>query len=125
MRWDPSTYDDDRELTEYIWHNYPQLLTPLEHKVWTAHSAEWKADRSENPKYAAVVRERWEMRDDPLVVEALSRGCETFAREVRERVLTERAADVFINRCAQCQRIVATPKASQCLWCGYKWHGQR
>jgi hypothetical protein len=27
---DDSTYDDDRESTSYLWHNYRRLLTPLE-----------------------------------------------------------------------------------------------
>jgi hypothetical protein len=125
MRWDPSTYDDDRELTEYIWHNYPNFLTAFEHNVRMAHIADWKADHSENPKYAAVIRERFGMRDDPRVVEALQRDFTTFAREARDRILAEHSSEVFINRCARCQRIVATPKARQCLWCGYKWHDRR
>lgn len=29
---------------------------------------------------------------------------------------------VLINRCPQCSRIVCTPQAKQCLWCGYDWH---
>ncbi|MCA9072212.1 MAG: hypothetical protein KDA84_24970 [Planctomycetaceae bacterium] len=36
-------YDDEFELTEYIWHNYPQLLTPLESLAHKAFFAEQKA----------------------------------------------------------------------------------
>jgi rRNA maturation endonuclease Nob1 len=27
-----------------------------------------------------------------------------------------------INRCPACKRIVRTPRAQHCLWCGHDWH---
>ena len=34
-----------------------------------------------------------------------------------------RTGQVVVNRCPECSRIVKTPLARQCLWCGYDWHG--
>ena len=30
---------------------------------------------------------------------------------------------VVVNRCPACGRVVQTPAAKQCLWCGHGWHG--
>lgn len=121
MRWDPATYDDDRELTDYVWHNYRHLLTAFEWKVWNADTADWKAARA-SEKLAISIRKRWGSQNDPEVAAALVPGIAVFRRQASERILAEHAAEVMINRCARCQRIVATPRARQCLWCGHDWH---
>jgi uncharacterized OB-fold protein len=41
-----------------------------------------------------------------------------------ERLLREHANEIVINRCPACGRIVATPKARQCLWCGHDRHAR-
>ena len=28
----------------------------------------------------------------------------------------------FVNRCPACNRVVRTPEAKQCFWCGHDWH---
>lgn len=124
MHWDPSTYDDDRELTDYIWHNYRHLLTAFEWRVWNADTADWKAERS-SEKMASTIRKRWGSQNDPEVAAALERGIAVFRREARNRILAEHPEEVTINRCSRCQRIVATPLARQCLWCGLDWHNSK
>jgi hypothetical protein len=42
-------------------------------------------------------------------------------REVR-RILGEHTATHRINRCPRCHRVVRTPLARQCFWCGHDWH---
>jgi hypothetical protein len=121
MHWDATTYDDERELTDYLWHNYGHLFSRQEWKVWKAVSVEHKAQAA-SESFARVLRERWGAINDPDVVEALRDGFEAFRRRARERVLSARASEVFINRCARCGRIVARPKSQQCLWCGHDWH---
>jgi hypothetical protein len=125
-RWDASFYDDDAELTGYLLHNYSRLLTKIEWKVWISYRIEWQNERAaaDDPSLAASCEGRQaKTRSDPQVAEALSR-VEAFAREARERILSEHAGKLIINRCARCQRVVATPKARQCLWCGYDWQKQ-
>lgn len=122
MPYEASTYDDDRELTDYIWHNYRNLLTSLESLADRALSAEAKALSSNSAAMARRLRERWGVEGNPEVVPELSDGPEVFRDRVRDRILRESADNVFINRCAMCSRIVATPRAQQCLWCGNDWH---
>lgn len=121
MSYQADNYDDDAELTAYIWHNYRHLLTNLESLADKAVMAEQKA-QSSSERMAKVLRERWGGQNGSRVVEALKDGHEVFRKRVRERVLESSGDDVFINRCPSCQRIVATPKAQQCLWCGHDWH---
>jgi hypothetical protein len=40
-------------------------------------------------------------------------------------LLADPRCQALINRCPRCQRVVATPKARQCLWCKYDWHDGR
>ncbi|MBJ6760071.1 hypothetical protein JGU66_04800 [Myxococcaceae bacterium JPH2] len=53
---------------------------------------------------------------------ALADGLDAAEHNFRNRVLKDHAQDIHINRCGQCNRIVRTPKARQCFWCGYDWH---
>ena len=49
-------------------------------------------------------------------------GIDVFRDRVRDRILRDHADDVFVNRCSECSRIVMSPEARQCLWCGHDWH---
>lgn len=59
---------------------------------------------------------------DAEVEAALSDGFEAFRRRVRDRLLAEHRAAVFVNRCPRCQRMVRTPLARQCFWRGFDWY---
>ncbi|MEW4452071.1 hypothetical protein AB1L30_05235 [Bremerella sp. JC817] len=117
-----ASYDDDAELSSYIWRHYTSLLTEIERKANKAILAEQKAEAAD-PSMANHLRARWGIRNDPQVIAALRDGPDTFRRRVSERIMREVPQQVFINRCPACQRIVQTPKAQQCLWCGCNWHG--
>ena len=121
MLYDTESYDDDRELTSYLWHSYRNLLTPLESLADRAVHAEIKAQNA-SPRMAAWLRDRWGGENDPAVVAAIKDGPAAFRDRVRDRMLRECAEQITINRCPKCSRVVATPKAQQCLWCGADWH---
>jgi hypothetical protein len=38
-----------------------------------------------------------------------------------DRVFSQHLGEMEINRCPACNRIVRTPLARQCLWCGHTW----
>lgn len=114
-------YDNGRELTEYIWRNYRQLVTEAEARVMTSAVLEEKAQHS-GMKMAEQLHERSEIPDDLEIKNALKDGTDVFRARVRDRILKESGDAVHINRCSECERIVATPRARQCLWCGYDWH---
>jgi hypothetical protein len=124
MPWDAATYDADRELTGYVWHNYFHLLSPFEFTVWKAVAWQQKGAPS-NGNVARVLRKRFEeARSDPQVAAAID-DYDLFRQQARDRILAEHADKVTINRCSRCQRIVATPLARQCLWCGLDWHNPK
>lgn len=121
MPLDAASYDDEQELTAYVWHNYRNLLTPLESLTDKTLLAESKA-RHASGKISTLLRQRWSNVDNPDVEAALADGPNAFRKRVRERIIEECAQQITVNRCPSCSRVVATPKARQCLWCGHDWH---
>ena len=114
-------YNDERVLTSYIWRNYLRLLTPDESLGYKALIGTSKAE-SASPTMARWLRERWGHIDDPDVAPMFADGIDVFRDRVRDRILRDHADDVFVNRCSECSRIVMSPEARQCLWCGHDWH---
>jgi hypothetical protein len=80
--------------------------------------------RIAHPELATLLYQRWAQTDDPAINAALRDGADVFRRQVRDRLLDIHADQVFINRCPVCQRIVRTPEARLCLWCGPTWYDQ-
>lgn len=114
-------YDEDRVLTHYVWEHCQGLMTPFERYVGYVNIARAKAARTKSE----WMRERLHKKcafGQPQVEAALADGPAAFCRRVRDRLLAERADELFINRCPMCGRIVRTPLARQCLWCGFDWH---
>jgi len=115
-------YDEDRELTEYVWENYAELMTAFERRVGWVIVSRLKAAAANSSQMSEMIERHWGHRDDSEVNAALADGVEAFRRRVRDRVVAECGERVFVNRCPRCGRIVRTPKAQQCFWCGYDWH---
>jgi hypothetical protein len=115
-------YDEDRELTRYVWDHYQQLMTKFERRVGRAITGRAKAAAAQSTQMRAALDRNLGAVDDPEVSAALADGPEAARRRVRERLLAERAEEVFVNRCPSCARVVRTPQAQQCFWCGYDWH---
>lgn len=113
-------YDEDDVLTWYVWAHFGHLVTEFERRVIGADIANQKEAKGWL-SLAQLLRERWGY-DDPAVEEALAEGVEEFRHRVCVRILLERGGEVLINRCPGCDRIVRTPKARQCEWCGGDWH---
>jgi hypothetical protein len=114
------TYDEEAELTRYVWRNHPSLLSPFESQVErAAHARHNFADGT--GEHARRVMERYGRLDDPRIDAALIGGWEAFRRSACRRVLAEQSA-LPINRCPRCHRVLRTPVATQCFWCGCDWH---
>ncbi len=114
-------YDEERELTRYVWDHYQELMTEFEQRVGWAHLAEGKAAAGHQGVAEFILRRR-SIAGDPEAEAALADGVEAFRQRVCRRVLAERGAEAFVNRCPRCRRVVRTPRARQCLWCGFDWH---
>lgn len=102
------------ELTRYILHNYDRLMTSEEQKASFVAMTRMKFGDEEIP-LAAV--------EEDLEVRRLAQmGKEELNRHVVERIMKDHGEAIVLNRCPDCSRLVATPKAKQCLHCGWDWH---
>jgi hypothetical protein len=115
-------YDEDAVLTQYVWDYYQMLMTDFERRVGFAILGRMKAADTGNPQVARLLKERWGAVSDPEVEAALAEGEEAFRRRVRQRLFSEHGDDIFINHFPRCRRVVRTPRARQCFWCGWDWH---
>ncbi len=109
-------YDEDKILTDYVWQHYSQFLTPSEKAAGKAALAREEAMQVDSD---SMRRKLLEMAGDLSVASAVE-----FRRTTRDRIQREHAAEVEINRCPRCERIVRSPRAQQCLWCGHDWHSR-
>ncbi|MBX3449942.1 MAG: hypothetical protein KF777_10305 [Planctomycetaceae bacterium] len=116
-------YDDRAELTSYIWHNYSQLFNETEQLASRTLLAEAKAANCDSEPMRRMLLGKWCHRGLEEVDQLLAEGEIAFRIAAAARVLATHPDEVFVNRCSKCQCIVATPRAKQCLWCGYDWHG--
>ncbi len=113
-------YDDDQELTRYVWNYLTSRMTSFERRVRHAIIGREKLAKlnapPEYPLYAS-----WGRTDEAEVNTALADGHEVYRRRVCMRVLVD-CTDIVVNRCPRCERVLRTPLARQCLWCGFDWH---
>jgi len=49
---------------------------------------------------------------------------EEHRRRIFSKVYSAHSDCIDVLRCPECDRIVATARARQCLWCGHDWHGE-
>jgi hypothetical protein len=115
-------YDEEREIANYVWQFYGDLFTAAEKR---AYGGPFMWQRMKVEKGRDVIEFEWKhhrIAEDAEVMVLISDGVEAFHRRAAQRVLRERGDQVFLNRCPQCDRLVRTPKAKQCLWCGHDWH---
>lgn len=111
-------YDEELELDRYVNNHYRSLMTPFE--VHGQKSA-GPADKSCSTTIREVVRIRWDAETDPAVAAAHAQSFEAFRRAIRIRLMRDHAADITVNRCPKCQKVLRTPRAKRCLWCGHFW----
>jgi hypothetical protein len=116
-------YDEAKVLVDYVCWNYGSLMTEFEQKVEMAiHVLAKAAQMPASSPERAKLENYFDVSNDPKLAEALGVGSSSFHESVANRILHDHRDEVFINRCAKCNRIVRSPKARQCLWCGYSWH---
>lgn len=120
---DVSQYDDRAELAEYLWHNYLELFTTNEKLAAKTLLAEQKmASPTMSDAMRTVMQRNWVSRGNSEIDTLLQNGPEQFRIRTAFRVIEDCKELVVVNRCPSCSRIVATPRAKQCLWCGHDWH---
>lgn len=114
------TYDDDNAIGQYIAHNFSELMTPFERRVYYLAI---KREKATNGGASAALLPKWLEEETAEVVEASKAGLSAVKQQIAKQILTDYANDkLIVNRCPMCGRVVKTPLAEQCLWCGHDWH---
>ncbi|MGC4006447.1 MAG: hypothetical protein QM811_26315 [Pirellulales bacterium] len=116
-------YDEDRESTRYVWNHFQDRMTEFEKRIGSA--LFWR-ERADLVTDSRVMIDMLRNKGEIGVVEvdaALSDGHEAYRRKVRDRLLADLEDPIVIHRCGRCRKVLRTPLARQCLWCGYDWHG--
>ena len=110
---------DDEAL--YVVRNYRHLMTPAEGRADRAFLFEAKMLGSAGASTSEHMAEKLkETLTDFETVQLFQKGRSRFLRDVAQRIKTE--CNQSLTRCARCGGILRTPKAQQCLRCGYDWH---
>ena len=112
-------YDEEKALSEYVSRYWHRFLTKDERREY---DLVYKRGNSViGPlKHADLGRLT---KSEQLILDnavAEIRSMEGRLRQrVRQCIMT---GAICVNRCDRCSRIVRTPDAQQCLWCGHDWH---
>jgi hypothetical protein len=125
------SYDEVAERRSYLnnWCNAFAFRTDEEQAVAFAYHANSIREKSRLMKSEHRERVLIEIAnalpiDDPLVTYELRDGITAFHERVLDRIWLEHQNLFQIARCLQCSRILKSPQARQCLWCGADWHSQ-
>ena len=119
-------YNEGEVIKAYVTSYLKPYMTDFERRVYEVARLLMMKEKLRNHE-AAVKRYADEIaKESDDVVQAAGVGFETFREQVRQRLLQALATgEVPIKRCPECNRVVRTPLAKQCLWCGQDWHHER
>jgi hypothetical protein len=118
-----TNYNDAEALQAYLEVHWRWYRTEFEQLCWYLGTRLEIAEASSTSDFLERVQAEWQERATPAVREALSEGVSAFNKRVEERIrLAFREGSLQPNRCPSCRRIVRTPQARQCFWCGHDWH---
>ncbi len=124
-RWRGFDKEEREALTAYVLRWHGNLVTKPEAEGLRAIFFEEKARTLEQqtPQMASEYRSRWGRHHESQVArKALKIGRQAFERRICLRILNQHWRTLSINRCPRCRRVLRTPKAQQCFWCGNAWH---
>lgn len=125
-------YDDQRALEEYVLRNRQHFTTPFEQRAERLailrEKARYRINKtpSDAPEWAKRWLSEYESQTDAEVEAAIGSdlgSVKSFQQRISDRIEAAfREGDLSPVRCPKCRRIVMSPAARQCLWCGYDWH---
>ena len=119
-------YNDSDELRYYIRRNYRHAaFTAREQSLLTAAILELKARHARFDSMAARLRQKSGYFYDAEVSAIIESGVGAFQDQCYDRLLRNHRDQIYINRCERCQRILASPIACACTWCGHHWYDSR
>ena len=108
------------ETAKYIIDYFPNLMTNEE---WNAlRYLRLKSKTKGNPKMEKILKRKGDLSISENGLELIKEGSENFRLNVAKRILEERGADLFLNKCPKCEFLARTPQSRQCRNCGNNWH---
>lgn len=125
-------YDEDEVLKHYVLRNRSSFMTSLEKRAETLGMMREKARHrilDSHPDAVSWHEQRlaeYEAKTDEDIRKAIGDDLNSFVKFQQQ--ITQRidaaflSGELYPNRCPACHRIVRTPEARQCLWCGHDWH---
>jgi hypothetical protein len=116
-------YNEPTEFRRYLWTQFSVICTEAERRVYKANLGRQKAENS--PSQDRMLRKMFGDWDEASIATELREGFDSFTDRVLQRIDGECPELLYINRCEACGRIVATPKACICGWCGHEWFSRR
>ncbi|WP_199538097.1 hypothetical protein [Emticicia sp. C21] len=113
----------NKETIRYIFGYFSHLLTEIEKKALRHSQSLMKLNYeiSESSRRANIYYEKGWLSKDPIVLDLLKDGDESFELNVVQRIMKETPEKVYFNNCPACGQLARTPYAHQCR-CGYQWH---
>jgi len=116
-------YDEQSELRRYLWEQFSAICSSDEQRVYKANLGRLKAVSASTQD--RMLRKMFGDWNDPWIANELRDGFDAFTDRVLERVGRDCPELFYVNRCEACDRVVATPKACICGWCGHVWFARR
>ncbi|TWT75449.1 hypothetical protein CA13_31370 [Planctomycetes bacterium CA13] len=116
-------YDENEERKRYIWRHFPDAVRPHE---CIPHPDAVEAALPEHHReafrryYNAIGSSDSPAPLPPDLESLVTRIQADIETASLDAAVGDREFD--IHRCAQCNRILQSPSAQQCLWCGHDWH---
>lgn len=100
------------QLTFYLLNNYGNLMTMREYAAKTTAMAviilARDAETARPPEQRTQIEEKF-VSKDAEVLAMLADGPEKCLQHIRERILQDHPAEVFLNYCPRCQKLARTP----------------
>jgi hypothetical protein len=119
-------------LVEYVLRNRRYFMTPFEERAERIGVMREKArarireSQGTPSAWTNELLDEYEAQTDDTVRDAIGNDLDSFVKfqqEVTDRINTAFSrGELRPIRCPDCRRVVKTPEARQCLWCGYDWH---
>jgi CBS-domain-containing membrane protein len=119
----------DPYLARYVFRYYSCFMTTKErladqHFFATAKTTHGRTDlAAQEEARNSRSRLRNLLSDDPEVLELTRDGAESFVQRTAERIMAAHFDEIQVNRCPRCGEVAKTPKARQCRFCLFDWHG--
>ncbi len=119
-------YNEEAELTRYVWSNYAHLLTSREQEVGHVIQARLLAEQpSSSPRQLPLEEFAATRIRDPEINQDLANGSDPYRQRAAMKLLLAQPEKVNISRCQRCKRILRAPGDQTCFWCGLDWHDGR